>query len=52
MRSLPPPTFRLASPVMAMFEMVARHSTSEANPLIGESRFMRTPAAHIPAVDP
>ena len=35
MRSESPPTFRLASPVTAMFEMVAPHSTSDWKPEIG-----------------
>jgi hypothetical protein len=47
----PPPTFRLPSPVTAIFEIVQPHSTSLANPLTGESFFRRTPLAHVPAVE-
>ena len=35
-----------------MFEMVAPHSTSDANPLLGEIFFMRVPASQDRAVVP
>lgn len=50
-RADPPPTFRLPSPVTAMFEIVHPHSTSLAKPLTGESFFMRAPAVHAAGVE-
>src|SRR5512142_2943950 len=51
MRSESPPTLRLASPVTAMFEMVAPHSTSDWKPETGGSFFRRVPAGQEPGVE-
>src|SRR5579885_3453675 len=51
MRSESPPTLRLASPVTAMFEMVAPHSTSDWKPEIGGSFLRRVPAGQEPGVE-
>src|SRR6516165_6962424 len=46
MRGPSPPTLRPASPVTAMLDRIARHSTSEENPLLGESLLTRVPEGH------